>query len=292
MHEDTIYNFRKELETLGYCKGIVRSYPRHIKHFLLFTGEIPTKITTEHIKNYHDYLRQRPNKMRKGDVPNLSNGLSESSILRELRAIKIYFNYLQRTAQIKSNPFTLKIKKPVYKARTVLTPQEIQSLYGHCHTQQETILLHLAYGCGLRRSEMENLNIGDVNLEKRLLYVREGKGKKRRVVPLTEKITGGLKSYLESRKRLRKVGEVAFLLNTQGNRLLANRIYDLFKTLSKKAQTPSHISVHHLRHSIATHLLENNMSIEMVRDFLGHNQLSTTQIYTRVNLFRDEQRKT
>jgi integrase/recombinase XerD len=293
MFEDTIYSFRKELEVLGYCKKSVTNYPRFVQLFLLHTDEIPQKITQLHIKNYHHYLQLRPNQKRKGE-------LSESHIVANLAAIKTYFNYLQRTNQIKSNPFVLKTKKPLYQVRTVLTQEEIEALYTNCKTIEERMILHLCYGCGLRKSEAQNLNVRDVHFGKKLLYVREGKGKKRRVIPFTQKIAKDFKSYLEEREsplksspRRREDGqEEAFLTDNKGERMQGGTIYRLFKNFLKRTGKHSEISLHHLRHSIATHLLENNMSVEMVRDFLGHEQLSTTQIYTRVNLFRNEQRKT
>jgi integrase/recombinase XerD len=284
MFEDTIYSFRKELQALGYCKNTITNYPRFAQLFLLDSNEIPEKITQLHIKNYHNYLLQKPNQKREG-------GLSQSYILANLAAIKSYFNYLQRTSQIKENPFVLKIKSPLYQERTVLTPQEIEALYKQCKTKDEKVVLHLCYGCGLRKSEVQNLNVRDVHFEKKLLYVRKGKGKKRRVIPLTETIAKDLKRFIDKKSKNQKAKEVAFLTDSKGDRIQGERIYLLFKNLLKRTGKHTDISLHNLRHSIATHLLENDMSIEMVRDFLGHGQLNTTQIYTRVNLFRNEQRK-
>jgi integrase/recombinase XerD len=292
MFEDTIYNYRKELQALGYCKITVANYPRAAQLFLLHTDKIPQEITQEDIKNYYHYLQQRPNKIRKDDALSLPKGLSKNTVLRELTAVKSYFNYLQRTNQIKSNPFVLQIKSPLCQERTVLTPQEIEELYKQCKTKEEKVVLHLCYGCGLRKSEAQNLNVGDVHFEKKLLYVRKGKGKKRRVIPLTGRIAKDLKLFIEKKSKDQQAKEVAFLTNSKGGRMQGNTIYILFKNLLKRTGNHTDISLHNLRHSIATHLLENNMSIEMVRDFLGHGQLNTTQIYTRVNLFRDERRKT
>jgi integrase/recombinase XerD len=285
MFEDTIYSFRKELETLGYCKNIVTNYPKSVQLFLVFTRQIPQKITQLHIKNYHQHLQLKPGRKNIGT-------LSDSSVLRHLSAIKAYFNYLQRTNQIKENPFVLKVKSPVHQVRTVLTQEEIGQLYEYCKTKEERAIVHLCYGCGLRRSEAQNLNVRDVHFEKKLLYVRKGKGKKRRVIPLTEMIAKDLKRFIGKKAKNQEAKEVAFLTDSKGERMQGERIYILFKNLLKRTGKHTDISLHNLRHSIATHLLENDMSIEMVRDFLGHEQLSTTQIYTRVNLFRNEQRET
>lgn len=273
---DEIYNYRKELENLGYSKSIVSNYPKYVKSFLVFNQEILENINEEHIKSYSNYLQNRPNKRRIGK-------LSESYIHSQQLAIKGFFDYLERIDQIKQNPFTLKLKSPKHQQRIVLTQIEIQTLYKTAQTPEETIILHLCYGCGLRRSEVINLDTKDIDLEKKLLYVRKGKNKKRRVMPLTETIIEDFKKYQDF--SIKNQDEVAFLTNKLGNRMSGCIIYRTFKTLLKRTKNiePNNYCLHSLRHSIATHLLENDMSVEMVRDFLGHSQLSTTQIYTRIN---------
>lgn len=280
MITSTIYEFRKELQNLGYSKYIYTNYPKTVQLFLEYIKEIPEQITKEHIENYYSHLQQRPNKKRKGT-------LSDSAILTHLQAIKTYFKYLQRTNQIKKNPYLLKIKTLQNQERKILTQEKIQKLYKNCKTKEEKVILHLCYGCGLRKSEAQNLNERDIDFEKKMLYVRKGKGKKRRVIPLTPKITTDLKTYIETKevpiiKGLRQ-DKIPLLINNHGKRMQGQTIHRGFKKLLKRTTNQSHISLHNLRHSIATHLLENKMSIEKVRDFLGHSQLNTTQIYTQVN---------
>lgn len=270
-----IYNYKKELQTLGYSESIVRNYPKYVAYFLEFTHELLEKISQEQIKIYFEYLSQRPNKRRIGK-------LSESYIHSQKLAIKGFFEYLQRTNQIKENPFNLKLKSPKHQERIILTQNEIQQLYKTTKTPEETIILHLCYGCGLRRSEVINLNKKDIDLDKKLLYIRKGKNKKRRVMPITETIILDFNKYLLNTENS---NEVAFLVNRKGNRMSGNIIYQTFKNLLKRTKNidENNYCLHSLRHSIATHLLENEMNVEMVRDFLGHSQLSTTQLYTRIN---------
>lgn len=270
--EEEIYAFRKELQTLGYCQNIISNYPKYISHFLVFAQQTAPKINDSHIKSYQKYLQQKPNK---------TNGkkLSESYVHSQLLAIKMYFEYLERIHKIKRNPFVLKLKNPRNEEKKVLTQQQVKILYQHCRTREEKMILHLCYGCGLRRSEAVNLNKSDIDIEKKLLFVRQGKGKKRRVIPINETLTADFKLFLQN--KINTV-EIAFLTNKQNGRMSGNTMHLIFKTLLKKAKIKD-VSLHHLRHSIATHLLENDMSIEMVRDFLGHSQLSTTQIYTKIN---------
>lgn len=278
MFENTIYEFRKELENLGYCKTVVKVYPKYVVHFLEFTKEIPTQITANQIKAYQEHLRGKPN-------PSKDGKLSQSHVHSQLLAIRIYFEYLERIQKINKNPFTLKLKSPVNEIKIILTQEEITALYQHCRTAQEWAIMHLCYGCGLRRSEAQNLNIADVHLDKKLLFIRKGKGKKRRVIPITEMIAQDLGNYLEVRSFTSAENETSFLIDSKGNRMLGSTIYKTFKSLLNRTKNhrDQNISLHHLRHSIATHLLENEMSIEMVRNFLGHQSLKTTQIYTRIN---------
>ena len=155
---------------------------------------------------------------------------------------------------------------------------------------QYKVILHLFYSCGLRRTEAQLLNIRDVHFRDQLLYVREGKGNKRRVIPMTAKVTTDLENYYSSERINMKTKNVsdepAFMLNRFGCRMSGESYGELLKTIIKKS-TISHlstiISLHHLRHSIATHLLQGGMGMEYVRDFLGHRFLDTTLIYAKVN---------
>lgn len=279
MLENELYDFRKELQNLGYCKAVVDNYPKHTQNLLNYTKETAERITENQIREYYEYLRVKPKSNGKGII-------SQSHIHSQLLAIRLFFEYLQRLGKIKRNPYTLKVKSPVKSQRNILTQNEIQTLYKTTQNLEEIILLHLCYGCGLRRSEAQDLNIKDVNFEQKLLFVRRGKGKKRRVIPLTEKITTDLQAYYRQNDFYRNGNQEAFLINIQGNRVNGTTIYKAFKKLLQKAKintSDKNICLHSLRHSIATHLLENEMSIEMVRNFLGHQNLKTTQIYTRVN---------
>lgn len=279
MLENELYDFRKELQNLGYSKGVINNYPKYAQNLLNYTKTEAITITENQIKEYYEYLQTKPNQRRKGII-------SQSHIHSNLLAIRVFFEYLQRIGKIKRNPYTLKVKSPTRNQRNILTQEEIKILYKTAQNLEETILLHLCYGCGLRRSEAQDLNVKDVNFEQKLLFVRKGKGKKRRVIPLTEKITTDLQDYYKQNQWYRNENQESFLINIQGNRITGTTIYENFKKLLQKTKintSDATICLHSLRHSIATHLLENEMSIEMVRNFLGHQNLKTTQIYTRVN---------
>ena len=279
--EETVNDFRRELLNLGYSKNAIDNYPKYAQNLVNFTKENPQKIQEQHIKNYYEYLQIKISKITK-------KAISQSHIYSQLLAVKLYFEYLERTKIIKRNPYNLRIKQATKNERIVFTQEEIKILYKTCENLLETNILNLCYGCGLRRNEVELLMIKDINFEQKLLFIRKGKGKKRRVIPLTETIVKDLKNYTNYTEIYRKETTESFLINELGNAITGNNIYTTFKRILKRTTILDHqlYCLHSLRHSIATHLLENEMSIEMVRDFLGHSQLVTTQIYTRINFLK------
>ena len=116
-------------------------------------------------------------------------------------AMKVFFSWLEQTEQIKENPISsLKFKKPNYNPREPLSQVEINQLFKATTTAKETAILHLFYSCGLRRTEAENLNTSDIHFSKKLLYVREGKGAKRRVIPINEKVKRELENYYNNER--------------------------------------------------------------------------------------------
>ena len=245
--------------------------------------------SSEAMQKYYEYLQDRPNRNRAGS-------LSSSTIDGYLFTLKLFFMYLQKVGIKELNPIsTLSFdhrKKSVKKERSVLTKKEIDQLYEVCKNELERVLLGVFYGCGLRKSEVEKLNIRDLELSKnsgKCLFVRSGKGRKRRVVPLPENVIKDVKNYLQKERSQRisyytqAADKKALLLNKRGTRMRGGSLWTLFKTMLLRTSIKKAISLHHLRHSIATHLLSEGMSIEEVRDFLGHDHLESTQIYTRVN---------
>jgi integrase/recombinase XerD len=286
-HELLLNDFGRYLQRLGYGKSTQNSLPSCLREFFYrmeqqqITGL--ENITSDLIRNHYEYLGQRPNQQRPGT-------LSASLVNHHIYALKTFIKYQEENGNISKNPFSaLNFPKPKYPPRRVLSREEINALYEACQTMREKALLALFYGCGLRRSEAEKLNIDDVNFKNQLLYVRLGKGKRRRVVPMTEQVKKDMENYYKHEriiymKELTADNQKAFVLNNHGNRMLGNGYWNKFKCLTQKAGLPKEISLHHLRHSIATHLLESGLSIEQVRDFLGHRHLESTQIYTRIKI--------
>ena len=283
MNEESILFFRKELQNLGYSKTVVNNYPKQVRAFLSHFKKSFTEIYTQDILEYHLHLKTIIGTRTK-------KPFSESYIHSILLAIKLYFEYLQRTGAIKINPYQLKIKSPKSEERKIFTQEEIKRLYNKS-TQLQTIILHLCYACGMRRNEAVELKTNDIDLENCLLYIRKGKGRKRRVIPFTKQVKKDIEFFLSvETERFANTDENIKQRNEQKNKtqnllnITATRIYEEFKKLLKKAGLDNQkFTLHCLRHTIATQLLDGGMELEKVRDFLGHEYLGTTQIYTRVN---------
>jgi integrase/recombinase XerD len=289
--------YKADLQALGYGRSSVKTYPRCLQEFLsrLEQQQINSirKIQQGHITAHHAYLQQRPTLYRGG-------ALSGSTISQHLFAIRTCFAFLERTGQIKENPMSaLAFVAPVKEERVILSIKEIKALYEVAGTLRDKAVLGLFYGCGLRRNEAVKLNSSDIHFKDALLYVREGKGKKRRVIPMSQQVARDLKnyylherhSYINSKE---KQNEEAFILNNSGTRMQGAGYDKLLKNLLEKSIIPhlkQQVSLHILRHSIASHLLENGVKIEQVRDFLGHSSLNVTQVYTHIKFSQLKQMK-
>ena len=286
-YRELVRAFVQQMRVLGYSQA----RPSAVRLFLGWLERQGIRDLNElgpaHGKAYYRYLQERPS--RRGGV------LSPHTINGYLAMIRLFLTWLHTSGRTERNAFAdLRFAAPPVEQRTVLSRAQLKRLYGVCERPRERLLLGLFYGCGLRRSEAERLNLADVDARSGLLYVRRGKGGKRRVVPLTERVIEDIKAYVwQQRPRqvtVKTIGEHgrALVLNRIGRRMSGQSYYRLFGEL--KARTGDRellqpgIGLHTLRHSIATHLLRDGMPIERVRDFLGHDCLESTQIYTRIDI--------
>ncbi len=268
--------FKSYLEQIGYTKSTKYNLQNYVKEFLEFTKKAVNTIIEEDIVKFIEYLKNRKHK-RKNEL------LSDSFAINYVFALNVFFRWLEQSEAIKTNPISnLKFKKPKQNTRQPLTQSEIIKLFESVVNTKQTAILHLFYSTGLRRSEAVNLNIRDIHFRENIVYVRSGKNNKRRVVPITESVKTDLENYLLYERP--KVEEVAFMLNKHDTRMRDCQYNKVLKEIIKHSKLNiEHCSLHHLRHSIATHLLENGLKIEFIKEFLGHTYLGTTQIYAKVN---------
>jgi len=285
LHKQYIEDFTLYLQLVGYGEGAWNMFPRSLREYLHWIEQYNYplhEITKKELKHYYQYLEERPNE--RGGI------LSEMTIAHYMYAIRIFYTYLEETKQINTNPFSsIELPKAEYNRRSALNRNEIQALYKAAETHRDKAILSLFYGCGLRRSEAEKLNVKDISFTSNILYVREGKGKKRREIPLNQKVKTDLENYYHKSRTqyLKQAGEPAFILGDKGRRMLGQtyvrHLQRLIQMTKDQSLITRQVSPHYLRHSIATHLLENGLSVEKVRDFLGHKEIDTTEIYTHIN---------
>lgn len=233
-------------------------------------------ITSSDLIDYYQYLNRRPNKRYAG-------GLSEVYIDQHIYALKLFFEWQMTIGAISENPMsTLRFPRGTSDQREILTQSEIHQLYELSETWLEKTMLSLYYGCGLRRTEGVNLDLTDVHFRSKMLYVRHGKGNRRRVVPMSDKVKESIYRYVyEERWNPKKL--TALVINSKGGRMRDQSYDRLLRKLMARSGIEKKISLHSLRHSIGTHLLESGMKIEQVQEFLGHKHIGSTMRYTRVS---------
>ncbi|MEL6660835.1 MAG: tyrosine-type recombinase/integrase [Bacteroidota bacterium] len=276
-------SFVRYLELLGYADRGMYGAKYFLEQMELKGVLKLEQITSPHIKEHYAYLQSR--------LSAKGTPLSPHTIQGYLHDIRQLLRWAERTGQIALSPMAgMRFPTPPASERAILTKLEIKTLYAACQEPVERLTLSLFYGCGLRASEGAKLNLKDINVQGKLLYVRQGKGRKRRVIPLTEKIVQHIENYVQQQRPLKvsrftKEGHSSALaLNRYGRRMQGCSYRKIFKDLLRQQeQIRQDVSLHSLRHSIATHLLADGMRLERVRDFLGHDCLETTQIYVRIN---------
>jgi integrase/recombinase XerD len=285
-------SFYRYILRLGYNAQGCKARKNYLCEFLRWLEQKGlldiTQITAQEIRNYYQHISERPSKKDSGI-------LSQKTTHSHMRIIRDLYIMLQNEGKIKINPCsTLKFPYPIAtEERTVLDQEEIKQLYKVAETAQEKAILSLAYGCGLRVGELTNCNIEDIRLREKILIVPKGKGNKRRVVPISSGVVKDLADYYYNERealtkgRDFKQNESAFMLHSRGGRMRKGTYNKYLKILIERTQNQEikekQITIHNLRHSIATHLLEQGIPVEQVRMFLGHSQLETTQIYTHIS---------
>ncbi len=299
-------SFAEWLDVLGYASYTVYGMPNYIKEFLYFleTKNITTikQINNTHIKEHYRELKQRPNQNKAG-------ALSNGSLNKHLQALQKFSDYLRQSGRLTLPKLYIQSEENNSQLKYILTQEEIQQLYKACDNHPAThpfrnnnfyqalalrdkAMLTIFYGCGLRRNEVVNLDISDINTEKKYIYVRKGKNYKERIVPINNKGIEYLQNYLyESRPRfLINEKQEYFFVSERGTRMGGQAMLLRLKLLIQRVDPAlcgvelqqKDIGLHTLRHSIATHLLQNGMSLESIAKFLGHSSLESTQIYTHL----------
>jgi integrase/recombinase XerD len=218
-----------------------------------------------------------------------SQGKAVSTISRNIAALKSFYQYLVKENYLEQDPAEkLETPKLEKKLPKILSIAEVEELLKQPNVRlsvglRDKGMLELLYATGIRVSEIIALNISDVNLD--MGYVKcYGKGSKERIVPLGSIAVKSVHEYINKgrSKIVRTYEEPALFLNHHGNRLTRQGFWKIIKKYASQANIVKEITPHTLRHSFATHLLENGADLRSVQEMLGHADISTTQIYTQV----------
>ena len=267
---NVIINFRRHIKRRNYSPHTVKYYLSVIRQFLLWLNVPLEQAGVDQIEDYIDYLHQKR--------------LQPASINLYLAIIRVFYNYLKYEEKIKlTNPVNancrLRVPKPLPRA---LRQDQVDELFDVIQSKRDWAMFRLMLRCGMRVEEVANLTLGDIDIKQRRIMVVDGKGGKDRVVYISEDAVDGLLAYLKlrSHRRVKKV----FLVEKgdyKGQPLSVRGIQKRMEYYAKK--TGLKISCHHLRHTMATQLLNADAQVESIQDLLGHNWITTTERYCKVS---------
>ena len=258
----------------------LQSYERDVEQYQQYVTDNKInylKVTEETILNYMEFLR--------------SENKKESTISRGLASIRSFYQFLIRTKKIKKDP-TMTIESPKITKRVpnILTAKEVELLLDQpkdvdLKGTRDKAMLEFAYATGMRVTEIISLDIDDVNLNES--YVICSNGTKKRTIPLGKLSLKALREYIEEARPIliKNENEKSLFVNINGKRLTRQGFWKIVKYYKEQAHITKEITPHVLRHSFATHLLQNGADLKSIQTMLGHSDISSTQVYMQ---FQDE----
>jgi integrase/recombinase XerD len=283
--------FKNYLQTLGFAATTCYDYPLFITTFLKYLQQKNithiTQLTTKHIYDYYFFIEQKRSERTK-------QTFSTAHLNRIYGATDKFLEFLHHNGmQAAPSPLKHTTERIRKKQLQVLTAGEVQQLYNAIpltfndftfalREQRQAVLklvLDLCYGCGLRRTEALFLKTTDINFEQKIIHLKQGKNYKDRLIPMSKKVDEGLQDFIYNHhKSFTRRSEYVYPF---GNGAIPEALQMLTLQCSQAIQNKKP-SLHTLRHSIATHLLQNGMTIESIAKFLGHSTLESTKIYTHI----------
>jgi integrase/recombinase XerD len=248
-------------------------------------------VTTELLEAYSLWLRERPNAYHAGKT------IATNTVYYRIHAAKQFFKWLAQNMIVLQDPaedlelprFTRGLPQVILtqeEARRLLDAPDLRSPVGY----RDKAVLEVVYATGIRSGELRKLKVSDFDAKARTLFVHQGKGGKDRIIPLPARAAGYLAEYLDKvrprfAKRMKGGDDGTLFLNFTGGRLnKRDQLRAMFDRCCKPAGIDKHVTCMVLRHSIATHLLENGMGLRYIQEFLGHEDMRTTTLYSKVTL--------
>ncbi len=265
------------VNTKGVSQNTLLSYKRDIKEYALYAEDNGLNLKSTSGTAVLDYLM----KLQKA-------GKSASTVSRNLASIRSFYRFMQNEGVIQTDPtanlHSLKIKK---KLPEVLTSEEVEDLLNQPDTRdakgcRDKAMLELLYATGMRVTEMIDLKMSDVDMD--IGYINCNQGKKKRVIPVYSLAKKAVKNYIDSARSQLVKGKTVdnLFVNYSGGKMTRQGFWKIIKQYAVLANIKKEITPHTLRHSFATHLLENGADLKSLQEMLGHSDISSTQIYTSV----------
>ena len=265
----------------NYSSKTVESYQRDIEKFYRFLLEEDIKADDVDLIVIRNFLSKE-----------FMSGVSRRSCKRRLCALKHFYQYLVKTGQIETNPFNyVKSPKMEKKYPHILYSNQVEELLKENKNRTDVLasrdqaILELLYYSGVRASELVNIKLSDINTRNRVCRIL-GKGNKERIVPFTDSCALTIDKYIkECRPKLAKHNEqisIYLFLNNRGEQLTTRGLEYILKNIEEKIGLNLGLHPHLLRHTFATHLLENGADLRVIQELLGHESINTTQVYTHV----------
>ena len=290
MDKIRLHQFAEKLELLGYSRRAIADYPAYVELFFRFLDEHEgvkriEDVKEEHISAYHAYLQY--NKLKK------ENYLSAVTVRARLGTVKTFFRVMRDEKLLENDPAEGVALPKRHKSLPRHVPGEkemallLDSIEPHDPiTIRDRALLELLYATGIRSEEAREATISQLDYDEKTLLVR-GKGSKDRIVPVGDWVLPFLREYLETaRPKLenrREPSELLFL-SKNGRKITRANLVDLIRKYALRAGITGRITPHSFRHACATHLLKAGADIRYVQELLGHADLSSTQIYTKIDI--------
>lgn len=252
-----------DMYVYGYSKKTIKSYTECVARLTEFHGKSPLALKPRDIYNFFLHLRKQE--------------LSDSTVLVYYSALSLFYTLAKKKSTMKLIPIPK--KKP--KVATVLNKTEVTNFLKHCTSLKEKTIFTLLYSLGIRLGELEQLKVSHIDFERKAILIEEGKGNKQRYALLSNQAAYLIKQYIQSYRPT----SYLFFSFTKGRnyRINIRWVQIRFKEISKIAGIIKKTSVHSLRHSFATHLLEDGYSIFYIQKLLGHTALNSTLIYLHVS---------
>ncbi|MFH1611941.1 MAG: site-specific tyrosine recombinase/integron integrase [bacterium] len=258
--QDPILKLKQEMKLRGFSQKTVKSYLYYITNFLEFTSKSPKNVKGDNIRTYLEFLA--------------NENKSASTLNTAYSALKFYFEKILRRRFFVKIPRAKKDKK----LPEVLNKEEVKKILLSPNNPKHRLILETMYSSGLRVSEVVIVKVRDLDLINKTLKVCQGKGNKDRITILSEKCNNSFKEIICD-----KNGGDYLFESIRGGKLTERSIQKIFSQAVKNSGIKKNVSCHSLRHSFATHLLEQGTDIRYIQSLLGHKRLETTQIYTKVS---------